>query len=63
MESGGGVNLSGLVRSLADVVGRIWDDAHEIGKGTDWVNHHPICVLYASVIAGLRGAMQADLDA
>ena len=25
------------------------------GKGTDWVNNHPICRLYASKIAHLTG--------
>jgi hypothetical protein len=50
------VNLSGIVRSLHDILGRIWQDAHNFGLGTDWVNQHPISRLFAEQIAHLTQA-------
>lgn len=41
-------NLSGIVHSWSKIVSRIWDEAHERGEGTDWVNKHPINVLFAA---------------
>jgi hypothetical protein len=49
------VNLSGVVISFAEVVQRIWQEAHEIGKGTGWVNGHPICLLYARAVYCIAG--------
>ena len=39
-------NLSGVVKSFARVMDKIWDEARELNKGTDWVNRHPIVRLY-----------------
>jgi hypothetical protein len=39
-------NLSGLVHSLAYSLELIWEEANEQGKGTDYVNSHPIVRLY-----------------
>lgn len=39
-------NLSGLVKSLARVTDKIWEEARSKNKGTDYVNHHPIVRLY-----------------
>lgn len=50
------VNLSGVVNSFARVLVKIWEEANETGNGTDWVNAHPICRLYAEQIAFLSGA-------
>lgn len=49
----GACNLSGVVRSFSDIMTRIWEEANKDGKGTDWVNKHPICVLFAEQIAHL----------
>jgi hypothetical protein len=46
-------NLSGIVKWLAVVLDKIWQEAHERRKGTDWVNQHPICVLLAEQIVHL----------
>jgi len=46
-------NLSGVVHSFSAVIKRVWDEANALGKGTDWVNSHPICRLYAEQIAYL----------
>jgi hypothetical protein len=43
-------NLSGVVHSFARVMAILCDDARRLGKGTDWINHHPIAVLFASKI-------------
>ena len=43
-------NLSGVVHSFSTVVSKIWNEARAHGKGTVWVNKHPICVLFAEQI-------------
>ena len=50
LDSQSACNLSGIVHSLSEVISRIWEEAQEKGKGTDWVNSHPICRLYAEQI-------------
>lgn len=49
-------NLSGIVHSFSDVLNRIWKEANETGKGTEFVNTHPISRLYAEQITHLSGA-------
>lgn len=49
-------NLSGVVHSFSKVVSKIWDESNAANEGTDWVNTHPICRLYAEQIAHLSGA-------
>ena len=49
-------NVSGLVHSLDSAVSRLWEQAHAEGRGTDWVNRHPVVVLYATQIAHLSGS-------
>lgn len=48
-------NLSGVVRTFAEIMPRIWAEARRQGKGTDWVNHHPISRLFAAQVAYLAG--------
>lgn len=48
-------NLSGVVRSFSRVVTRIWEEARKRGQGTEWVNKHPICILYANKLCNLTG--------
>ena len=40
-------NLSGVVKSFSLMMGKIWEEARSQSKGTDWVNTHPIAVLFA----------------
>jgi len=47
------VNLSGVVTSFRAALDDIWKEAHANGHGTDWVNRHPISVLFASKVADL----------
>jgi hypothetical protein len=46
-------NISGVIKSMASVLDRINDTAHTKGLGTDWINRHPILILYASKLASL----------
>lgn len=46
-------NLSGVVHSFSEILSRLVKEAQEHGKGTDWVNTHPICVLFAKQIKHL----------
>lgn len=49
-------NLSGVVHSFSLMLTKLWDEAHELGRGTEWVNRHPISVLYSNKIAQLSGS-------
>lgn len=51
-------NLSGVAHSLSRAVAAIWDEANKTGKGTDWVNTHPIVALYLSKLCDLNGRSQ-----
>jgi hypothetical protein len=49
-------NLSGVLASFKEIVHEvIWPEARRLGKGTDWVNQHPICVLFLSKLCSLNG--------
>ena len=49
-------NLSGVVKSFATVMEKIFNKGYEEHKGTDWINTHPICRMYAEQIAHLTNA-------
>ena len=49
-------SLSGLVYSLSTVCSILWDYARKIGKGTGFVNGHPIVHLYSVQISYLSGS-------
>lgn len=56
-------NLSGVAHSLAQVAPKIWAEARKQNEGTDWVNRHPIVVLYVSQMAALCGVAEiADIE-
>jgi hypothetical protein len=49
-------NLSGVLASFKEIVHEvIWPEARRLGKGTEWVNRHPICVLFLSKLGSLNG--------
>jgi hypothetical protein len=49
------VNLSGVLQSFRDIVMDVlWPEARRLGKGTDWVNHHPICTLFLNKLSDLN---------
>ncbi len=47
-------NLSGVVHSFSRDISKLRELFPQ--KGTDWYNHHPICVLYSSKIGSLTGS-------
>lgn len=51
--SQGACNLGALVRSLAEVMKKLWAEAGRDKKGTDWVNQHPIVRLYVEQLQHL----------
>lgn len=55
MDSQCACNLSGIVHSLSAITNKIWEEARRLEKGTDWVNSHPICRLFAEQILYLSG--------
>jgi len=49
------VNLSGVVHSFSAILTKLWGQARKEGKGTQWVNDHPISIMFSSKIASLTG--------
>ena len=46
-------NLSGVVHSWHRALEDLWANARAMGKGTDWVNKHPINRAYVSKLLSL----------
>ena len=51
-----GVNVSGIVQSFNRAMSTIWNEAHEIGQGKEWVTSHPIVALYLDKLVQLSGS-------
>lgn len=50
------VNLSGVIHTLDQIVTDvIWSEARRLGKGTEFVNSHPIITLFLHKLASLNG--------
>jgi hypothetical protein len=50
-------NLSGVVHAFSRVLSEcLWPEARKIGEGTQWVNTHPIAVIFADKIRDLTGS-------
>lgn len=54
-------NLSGIVRTFADITPILWSEARSLGHGTDWVNRHPISVMFSRKIASLTGSEVSEI--
>jgi hypothetical protein len=50
-------NLIAIINSFNKVLDKIFYEARMNGKGTDWINKHPICRLYAEQIIYLSGSV------
>lgn len=51
-----GCNLSGIALAFSEIVrDTLWEEARRLGKGTDWVNRHPICTLFLDKLSDLNG--------
>ncbi len=49
-------NLSGVLASLNTIVQEVlWPEARRLGKGTSYVNSHPIVALFLSKLVDLNG--------
>jgi len=46
-------NSSGVIHSLDRWLVEIWTEANELGKGTDYVNSHPIVIMVADKLLQL----------
>lgn len=54
-------NLSGVVHDFSNMMTRVWVEARkEEGRGTDWVNTHPIVILYSNKISSLCGSENSE---
>jgi len=47
-------NLSGVAHTFDQAMAALWDEAHRQGKGTAWVNQHPIVTLFLDKMASLN---------
>lgn len=48
-------NLSGVLASFKAIVHEVlWPEARRLGKGTDWVNEHPIVALFLDKLVDLN---------
>jgi hypothetical protein len=56
------VNATALLKSLNEIVPRIWEEADFYKKGTSWVNSHPIMLLWIGKIASLSYGRDAPYD-
>jgi hypothetical protein len=56
-------NASGLIHSLAEVTEKIWVEARALGKGTEYVNNHPILRLYIEQLQHLCRTSYSDAHA
>jgi len=48
-------NLSGVVHTFSELMSDLWSEAHATGKGTDWVNRHPVVTLMLDKLTQLNG--------
>jgi hypothetical protein len=53
-------NLSGITHSFSRLLSKIWDEARLRKQGTDWVNQHPLCLMFLTQMAHLNGHLLGD---
>ena len=46
-------NSSGVIHALDRWVSEVWEEARELGKGTEYVNSHPIVICVLDKLAQL----------
>ena len=63
-------NLSGCVHTFSrEIMPAVWAESNRLGKGTDWVNKHPIVRLFVDKLTHLAGiqsfehSLTADYEA
>jgi hypothetical protein len=55
MYSQGACNLGAIIHGWQRAIVQLQKEAHENGKGTEWVNTHPVNVLFAEQVFHLAG--------
>lgn len=53
-------NLSGIVFALAQCVEDLTAEAKRLGKDNDWIDHHPICVVWSDKFDDLSRSRGLD---
>ena len=48
-------NLSGVAHQFSRTLPRVWAEARAAEQGTDFVNRHPLVILYVAKMADLAG--------
>jgi hypothetical protein len=57
LDSQSAVNSGALIHGLGYAVDTLQKEAHSTGQGTEFVNTHPIIILFLEQLAHLSGAM------
>lgn len=60
--SQGACNASGLIHSLSKIMDDLWKEATEQGKGTDYINRHPIMRLFLEQLCFLNGGSYVESE-
>lgn len=56
-------NVSGIVNTLSVLMSHVlWQEANRLGKGTEWVNTHPITKLFLYKLADLAEISTSDQE-
>lgn len=53
-------NLTGVLHSFLAAAQAVRTESDRLGKGTDWINQHPICFMFADKIGSLVGTQSLD---
>lgn len=61
MDAQDACNLTGVVYEFSRIISEIRNEANKLGKGTDWVNNHPICVAFSDKIRHLTKSDDTDI--
>mgnify|MGYP001598560898 FL=1 len=55
-------NSSGLIHDFPKVVDEIWAEARELNEGTEYVNSHPLIVIFADKLLQLAKVNAGSID-
>jgi hypothetical protein len=58
---GSGVSVCGMALALHEVACKLMDEMRLLGKSTDWVNKHPIVILYVDAMSGRSSAWKNSI--
>ena len=56
-------NLTGVLNAYSELGTILWQRSNALNKGTNWVNCHPLSVLFADKIAQLAGVQNLGTEA